>query len=174
MEKRGIIFTLDAFIALTIMFISILVFIGASIHPTYYSYQNVKDKTFSYATLLTSTRMAELTGNLTDLGIDEKYYDSDDSVIKVISYLAYTGLKQKADNLTMFLINKSNDIIDKKYNINITIFDDVNSKIIYSIQNASHSFQESDNTVAYNTIVFGSRDIDNVWGPFVVRVIVWD
>ncbi len=161
-NKRGYFFTLDAFIAIGIIALGLLLVLFAQSYKPYETQAVFLSQDFIDA--LTSTKVSEVNnqfvfdligrGNITSL---------DNTILEQAGEFYITGQKDLA---TEFIGQVSGDIVPVQYGFELL----VNEEPIF---NRSVLTERAELVVSSKKLLFGVVNVSQMWGPIGAEVRVW-
>ncbi|MBI3034588.1 hypothetical protein HYY72_05510 [Candidatus Woesearchaeota archaeon] len=161
MGKRGYFFTLDAFVAMGIIVIGLVMILTSN----YYSPVTVQPIALSNDVILSlsSTKVTEANNNYTlNLVLNGSITNKDNSLLQQAGEFYVNNQRSMSSN---FVRNVTYSLVPQQYSFNVSI----NRTTIY---NRGSLAKSSRLVVSTKSIVFGVYN-DTMWGPYPAEVSVW-
>jgi hypothetical protein len=175
MNKKGIFFTIDVILAITVLVIGMAVTFAAFIEsPTYIQPRSLSSTLMNF---FVSTNIDELNvPYVTELAVDNTIDNSDDSIMVAMGKLYSQGKRDILVNMVRN-ITYSNDLVIDPFDFAIFIRDEANQEVTDSnvIYNSSDwkSIPETHTLITAKRVIVGLTNESRLWGPFVAEVWVW-
>ena len=161
MGKRGYFFTLDAFVAVGIIVIGLVLILTSN----YYSPVTVQPIALSNDLMLTlsSTKITESNNDyVRNLSINGSITNRDNSLLQQAGEFYLNNQKSMS---TSFVKNVTFNLVPPQYSFNVSI----NKTTIY---NRGSMARSSRLVVSTKSIVFGVYN-NTLWGPYPAEVAIW-
>jgi len=167
MHKKAYFFTLDAFIATSIIAVGLSLILFARANKPYemqtaFLSQDIIDTA-------SSIRLYELSDNsyVNNLIKNGDITNIQNTVLAQVGEFCYKNMKDTAINFTeeVFL-----NTIPHEYNFQLSIKNESNTLFNYT---RGKNFEESRAMVSSKTIIFGQINDSTMWGPYIFGVTTW-
>jgi hypothetical protein len=162
MGKRGYFFTIDAFIAMGIMIIGVvLAYLSYTAVPDLYQQSAISNDIMD---LFSNTELRTINSRYIDEQIISKNItNTQNTIFEQIGELAATGKFGEAQNMTR---NMSYNLIPSQYYYSIWL----NGVLL---DNKSYVDVKTEQVSASKVILVGSINYSVFWGPYEAEVIIW-
>jgi hypothetical protein len=168
MKKRGYFFTLDSFIATSIVVVGIALVLFSRANKPYemqtaFISQDVIETTYS-------VRISEISGNsyVDNLINNSNITNTQNTVLQQIGEFCYRGMNETAINFTKRVFIKT---VPEAYNFQLLIINKTNDVLLnYS---SEKNPGDSELLISYKNIIFGQFNESEMWGPYLAEVRTW-
>ncbi|MDD5086346.1 MAG: hypothetical protein PHV16_01210 [Candidatus Nanoarchaeia archaeon] len=169
MKKRGYFFTLDSFIATSIIVIGIALVLFARSNKPYEMQTAILSHDIIGTTY--SVRIYELSDNpyLNELVENGNITRFENTVLQQIGEFCYRGMNETAINFTEKVFIK---VVPKTYNFQILIINTTNHAL-FNYTSDKRISEESELLISYKNLIFGQLGNSTMWGPYLAEVRTW-
>ncbi len=169
MKKRGYFFTLDSFIATSIIVIGIALVLFARSNKPYEMQTSVLSQDVIGTTY--SVKIYELSDNsyLNELIENGNITRFENTVLQQIGEFCYREMNETATNFTEKVFIR---VIPSTYNFQILIINTTNH-VLFNYTSDKRTVEDSELIISYKNLIFGQLDNSTMWGPYLAEVRTW-
>jgi hypothetical protein len=162
MDKRGYFFTIDAFIAIGILVIGVvLTYLSYTSNPTVYQQSSISSDLMH---LFSTTELSSMNSRYVEEQVASgNITNTANTVFEQLGEFYSIGKFAEAQNMTKAL---SNNLVPPQYYYSIWL----DGLLLY---NKSYIGQKTEQVTVSKVMIVGSTNYSSLWGPYEAEVIVW-
>lgn len=167
--KVSQVFMFDLILAFTIFLVSIGVFFSYFLNTT--ENLNIYELNLELMQSFTSTKINALNSEeVRDLFVQNRITNVENTVAQQAAEYYFDGDDATAQYLTEIFIE---DYVPRNVNINISLINDTEVTQLYLLAPKSVSFENSSSTSILTRSVFGFKNRTHYYGPYEVKIEIW-